>query len=292
MRPEDLHWIPPAAPRDARLAPVEVQWLGTAGFALRSGDTTILVDPYVTRASFARCATGAIASAYHQWRSYVPRADAIVVGHTHFDHVLDVPAIASAHGAHVYGSRSAARLCLAQGVPAALVHDVEADTSAGRTVTTAIGPFEISFVPSAHSPLLLGRVPFPGELSDCDALPMRVQRYRCGAVFSARIAVAGRVIYHLGSAELLDQQLRPESVDLLLFCVAGWTTSTRLPYRVSRALAPRTVLLSHWDDFFRPLSEPARMLPAMRMPALVDSLVRESRDTSVVTLPLMGRLWL
>src|SRR5690606_108406 len=86
-----------------------------------------------------------------------PKAHAIVAGHTHFDHVLDVPAIARATGATVYGSRSCAALCRASGVPEAQIVDVQ---SRGRAPMRAeVGPFELRFVPSVHSAFLFGRIP-------------------------------------------------------------------------------------------------------------------------------------
>ena len=39
---------------------------------------------------------------------WVPAADAVLLGHTHFDHVLDAPAIVQQHGCAVYGSASVA----------------------------------------------------------------------------------------------------------------------------------------------------------------------------------------
>src|SRR5262252_6169336 len=61
---------------------LEVTWLGTAAFRFSYEGTVRWIDP----------------------------ADAVLVGHTHFDHALDVPAIARAHGCPVYGSRSLAHL--------------------------------------------------------------------------------------------------------------------------------------------------------------------------------------
>jgi L-ascorbate metabolism protein UlaG (beta-lactamase superfamily) len=287
MRPEDLHWRPAADTPTSPDAAVRVRWLGTAGFAIEHGGTVLLIDPYLTRASLARCVATTLAPDTRLVPRYVPRADAIIVGHTHFDHALDVPAIARATGAVVYGSRSAAALCLASGVARERVRDVEDAAQRGRAEVD-VGPFRLRFVPSAHSRLVLGRVPFPGEIADCAQVPMRAERYRCGAVFGVEIRVAGRTIFHLGSAEILARDDLPRGVDLALLCVAGWTSSPDLPERVARALAPRRVLLSHWDDFFRPLDRPARLLPAMRLPQLVDRLARATRDAEVYTLPLLG----
>src|SRR5579883_2636208 len=98
VRPEDIAWSPDAlAPgaREGSLARrVCVRWLGTAGFAIEHDGRTLLVDPYVTRASLARCIVAPLRPDVRAIARHVPQADAIVLGHTHFDHALDAPAIA------------------------------------------------------------------------------------------------------------------------------------------------------------------------------------------------------
>jgi len=271
--------------------PVTVTWLGTAGFAIACEGHTLLIDPYVTRASLLACATRRLEPDHERLRSLFPRADAIVLGHTHFDHALDAPAIARATGARVFGSRSAVALCRTSGVPAAQIVDVE-ERSQLRPFEAEVGPFLLRFVPSAHSKLAFGKVPFAGDIADCDEVPLGVTRYRCGAVFGVEIRVAGRSLYHVGSAELVEERLTTarRAIDLALVCVAGWTSTPQFPERIVRALGPSRVLLSHWDDFFRPLDAPLRALPAMRLPALVERLQRASRDVEVGTLPLLGSL--
>jgi L-ascorbate metabolism protein UlaG (beta-lactamase superfamily) len=268
---------------------LRVRWLGTAGFELACEGHTLLIDPYLTRASLLRCLAGPLRSDPALVALHAPKADAIVLSHTHFDHALDAPAIARATGARVFGSRSAAALCRAEGVAAAQISEVEL-AGAGGPHEAEVGPFRLRFFPSAHSPLLFGRVPFPGDIADCDEVPLRAHRYRCGAVFGLEVRAAGRTLFHLGSAELLEQGLSggPREVDLLLLCTAGWTTSRSLPERAMKALSPRAALLSHWDDFLRPLHKPARALPAMQMPRLVERLARASRDLRIGTLPLLG----
>jgi L-ascorbate metabolism protein UlaG (beta-lactamase superfamily) len=290
MRPEDLAWKPDALGREAGRDTVRVQWLGTAGFVIEHDGHTLLLDPYVTRASLARCVVAPLHPDRDAIRRCIPRADAVVVGHTHFDHALDVPRIARTTGARVFGSRSAAALCLAQGVEPDRVQVVERDAGS-EPVEREVGPFSLRFIPSAHSRLVLGRVPFPGEIADCGDVPMRTEAYKCGAVFGVEIRVAGRTLYHLGSAELIDANVDVKNVDLLLMCVAGWTTSRDFPERVGHRLAPGAVLLSHWDDFFRPIDRPARLLPTMQMPRLVDRLARASRGARVGTVPIFGEVW-
>lgn len=287
MRPEDIAFGPGAFEVPGHRSPLRVTWLGTAGFRLEHEGTTILIDPYVTRASMWSCVRGPLSSDARSVARFAPRADAIVAGHTHFDHVLDVPAIAKASGAKVFGSRSCARLCRLEGVEEDRVVDVE--THRGEPLRVEVGPFELRFVPSVHSAFLLGRVPFPGDISDCEQVPLHTRDYRCGAVFGVDIRVAGRRIYHLGSADLLEAY--PErDVDLLLMCVAGWTTTERFCPRVMGALRPGAILLSHWDNFFSSMEAGAHALPAMQMPRLVDGLVAVDPSVSIGTVPILGSI--
>src|SRR5262249_22748340 len=150
----------------------------------------------------------------------------------HFDHALDAPLIAKQTGALVLGSRSAAALCRASGVPADRVRVVEREPGADP-IEIEVGPFELRFLPSAHSRFFFGRVPLPGDIADCDDVPMRTERYRCGAVFTVEIRIGGRTITHVGSAELVGDRHRAS--DLLLLCAAGWRSTPDLPERVVRA---------------------------------------------------------
>jgi L-ascorbate metabolism protein UlaG (beta-lactamase superfamily) len=289
VQPTDIAFAPRTLGEGDR-RDVRVRWLGTAGFAIEHGEHTVLIDPYLTRAPLTHCLTMPLRSDLDALRRYAPRADAIVVGHTHFDHALDVPDLALMTGAKVFGSHSAAMLCRARGVPEDRVQIVERDAG-GRPVETEVGPFRLRFIPSVHAPLVLGRVPFAGEISDCSDVPMRVGSYRCGAVFGVEVRVGGRTLFHLGSAEIVDSNVDVRNVDLLLMCATGWNTSRDLPERIGKRLAPDAILLSHWDDFLRPLEKPVHTLPAVQMPRLVERLTRASDGAKIGTLPILGELW-
>ena len=85
MRPEDIAWTPDVLGKTAGPGSVRVRWLGTAGFAIEHGAHVVLIDPYVTRASLARCVLRPLAVDLAAIGRHVPKADAIVLGHTHLD---------------------------------------------------------------------------------------------------------------------------------------------------------------------------------------------------------------
>jgi len=255
--------------------PVRVQWLGAAGFRVSHGDCSLWIDPFLTRPSLPRCIARRVASDREVVARHVDRADAVLVGHTHLDHALDVPWVARLTGADVYGSWSAARLCHAQGVADGQVHVVEREAGA-EPVQVRVGPFEVRFVPSRHAKMLAGRVPFAGEIEQVGRGPLRASEYRCGTVFVMELRVAGRLIVHVGSAAV-DRGESEAQADLVLLCASGWRASPRLPETLVERYGPRAVLLSHWDDFFRGLEEPVRELPRVGM----DELARRLGDRKV-----------
>src|SRR5215218_10287194 len=97
-------------------AGLELEWLGVAGYRLSYEGTTVLVDPYVSRAPLrALLLRRPVLPDERLIDRYVRRADAILIGHTQWDHAVDAPAIARRDGAMVYGSDSLARLMALHG---------------------------------------------------------------------------------------------------------------------------------------------------------------------------------
>lgn len=261
---------------------LELEWLGTSGFRLSFEGTTILVDPYLTRlplrAFFGRrpaLPDAAVVAAR------APRADAVLVGHAHFDHVLDAPLIARRSGARVFGSRSTASLMRLHGL-APLMVEVEPYR------TYEIGPFEVTFVPSAHARLVLGMaVPMDGDIT-CEHLDELTARdYGCGQVYGIHIRAGGVTFYHQGSAELIDEAVRHRGVDVFLAAIAGRGFSRRYLERAIRRLEPRVVVPHHHDDFFRPLDRPMELSFNVDLCGAIEEVRRASRDVAVATL---GRL--
>jgi L-ascorbate metabolism protein UlaG (beta-lactamase superfamily) len=257
---------------------LSLQWLGTAGFALAYADTTVLIDPYVTRRDLRASVT---ARALHADPDLVaellPAADAVLVGHTHFDHAVDVPTIA-ASGATVYGSSSARTLL---GLHGLADRSVEVVTDAAYE----IGPFTVRFVPSRHSRLLAGlAVPSDGELT-CDALDhLGLKAYRCGQVWGIHLDVAGITLYHQGSANLVEDAYRHGPVDVFLCGIAGRVYTRDFTARALRLLQPAVVIPHHHDDFFRPLGQPMGLSLNVNLEGFVNDVDRLDPDITVRTL--------
>jgi L-ascorbate metabolism protein UlaG (beta-lactamase superfamily) len=162
---------------------LELEWLGTAGYRLSFEGQTLLIDPYLTRVPlssvFKREATHADRALHDR---FLPPAAlnvvGILVGHTHFDHAIDVPELARSFDTNAFGSSSLVQLMALHAMRERAV-EVEAHR------VYELGPFTVRFIPSLHSKLLLGyKVPFDGALT-CDHLDkLSPSAYRCGPVYA------------------------------------------------------------------------------------------------------------
>jgi L-ascorbate metabolism protein UlaG (beta-lactamase superfamily) len=148
-----------------------------------------------------------------------------------------------------------------------------------------VGPFRFHFVPSVHSKLQLGlAVPYAGELT-CEHVDELIpQAYRCGQVYGIWIEVAGVQIYHQGSADLVDDEIRDRDVDVFLCGIAGRRFAARYLERIVARLAPRAIVPTHYDDFFRPLDAHPTFSFNVNLTGFAEEVRAVSRDLPVHTL--------
>lgn len=275
-----LDWV--TAPPIGLPAGLELQWLGTAGFRFSFGGVTLLVDPYVSRPDLrVVLSRRALVSSPDLVERHLPKADAVLVGHTHFDHALDVPALAARDGAEVYGSGSVVNLLGLYGL-------ADQAVSVVPHKPYEIGPFTVTFVPSRHSKLLGGlAVPSAGELT-CDHLDgLCSTAYRCGQVWGIHIEVDGFSLYHQGSADVVDDEVRHRGVDVFLCGIAGRLFTPHYLERILGLLSPKVVVPQHWDDFFRPLAAETASSFNVNLYRFPDEVADVSREFEVRTLEPM-----
>jgi L-ascorbate metabolism protein UlaG (beta-lactamase superfamily) len=267
-------------------AGLEVQWLGVSGYRMTYEGHTLLIDPYVSRCSLEDLVRRRpVIPDPHRIERFIgdpPSVVGVLVGHTHFDHAVDAPALAKRFNCQAYGSDSLVTLMRLHGAG-----DLGVSVEPYRTYE--LGPFVVSFVPSLHSKLVLGlAVPFDGELT-CDHLDgLTPAAYRCGQVWGIYIDVAGVSFYHQGSANLIDDAIRRRGVDVFLAGVAGRGFTRNYWPRILAALAPGAVVPTHYDDFFRALDQPQGFTTNVHLSEVPDEIHAVSRDFTVAALPLLG----
>ncbi len=117
-----------------------LDWYGCATYRLTIGDMVVFLDAYIDRVP------GAAGPQPPQRPEDIERADWIVIGHSHFDHLWGAERIARRTGATIIGSHETVRVMEAAGVPLSQLMPV----AGGERIRLA-DDVHVSVYPSLHS---------------------------------------------------------------------------------------------------------------------------------------------
>lgn len=276
---------------------VEIVHLGTAGLYVGWRGTALLAGPFFSNPSLLgsqveriRPRHGAIARALFRLPS--ERVAAIIVGHSHYDHLADVPTIALRHArrARLYVNRTGARALAPFRGLRGRIETVEDLPATGLILTDAVGnlqPIRLRAFASDHAPQIGSICWNSGEISESwsdatgDWSRRRWRHLPAGTTHAFLIELLERTptgpddqpdvvyrIYYQDSANRAGTGLpvasaTPVAVDLAVLCIASHQNAPGHPEHLLEALAPRHVLVSHWDDFFRSTWRPRRLVPLL-----------------------------
>ena len=231
------------------------RWLGNAGFEFKLGKTILMVDPFLTRPSQTQLFFGRTAVDVQAVNEFVTKCDHILASHAHFDHFMDVPEIAVRTGAKVHGSANTCELARRLGVPENQTHPIGADDE------FEINDIKVKVIPALH-PWIPGYT--PGQLKKELKPPLRLRDYCMDSCLSFLISFQGRRI-------LVWSSIGTENAETADVLICRAVSGERWYARLMESVQPDLAIPSHWDDMFRPLSEPVRPYfspPCLALPPL------------------------
>jgi L-ascorbate metabolism protein UlaG (beta-lactamase superfamily) len=268
---------------------VTARFLGTSSIVFSDGKTVVISDGFVSRPGLAEVLFGLIEPKRARIEDALARlkltkADAIFASHSHYDHAMDAPIIATRTGAVLLGSASTANVGRGLYLPEdriRIVHHGE---------THPFDRFELSFFESLHSP----GEQFSGTIDRPLTPPARVSRWTTSTTWSVFVRhAAGTILVH-GSTNYVPGALRGQRADVVYLGIgrlAKQSTAFVDGYwdEVVRATEARRVVLVHWDDFFRPLDDaPLKPLPFDDFARSVQRIrCRADRDGVDMVLPVV-----
>ena len=251
--------VPPA---DAD-APLTVTWLGVATLLISDGTSALMTDGFFSRPSLATVALRRVEPSLERIigcleRTRVRTLEAVIPVHTHYDHALDSAVVAARTEATLVGGESAANVGRGHGLP----EDRIVVAKSGEQLS--LGAYEVTLIESKHSP----PDRYPGVITEPIVPPTKASAYKCGEAWSVLIhhPHTDRRLLIQGSAGFVEGALAGQRAEVVYLGVGqlGLQSDeymTNYWNEVVRAVGARRVVLIHWDDFFRPLTEPLRALP-------------------------------
>ncbi|MGE5223301.1 MAG: MBL fold metallo-hydrolase [Omnitrophica WOR_2 bacterium] len=241
--------------------PARFRRLGAAGIEIKIRGKSLVVDPYFTRIPFWKIWTGGVTPNRAIIEQCLPQAGYILVTHSHFDHLMDVPVAIRHTEAVAFGSRNTCRILKIQAIPP----DHRIEIHAGEHLD--LGELQVDVLQApVHSPPGFRPGPVPPDLKP----PLKARDYSTDDFYSFLISVNNLRILH--GVPLYPQ--KAARIDLWLPGMYLGAESREYAHWIGliRSLRPKVIIPVHWDNFFRPLSRPeqpvlapsGKILPPLR----------------------------
>src|SRR5437868_5674254 len=270
-------------------AEVRLTYLGVAGFLIRAGSEAGMTAPSFTHPSIWAVATPF--SPIHSDSQTVDRelrrllgkdtavlgsVSAILVGHSHYDHLMDVPLLARRYTpqARIYGSLTTKRTLMGDSSMRARAGQIDSLSPADSVIGTAwrVGRWlyspsrriRVMALRSSHAPNWWFITLAPcHERVDRTSLPRTGWGWCRGEPVSYIIDLLDdrgqttfRIFYQDAVSHPLDVVLPPfaradqHQIDVAIICAGNFKKLTDYPTLLLAALRPRYVIVGHWEDFF------------------------------------------
>jgi L-ascorbate metabolism protein UlaG (beta-lactamase superfamily) len=225
---------------------VVLKWLGNTGWEIRVGKTLILIDPFLTRKE---------PSANAPWKTdeeavlkVISGADYIFAGHSHADHIGDLPFIAKRFGSKVIGSRTTANIALTAGVDKAQLVTI----SGGEKLD--FKDFSVQVIESVHGAIMRGgsrRRPKFEEITSPRAGPLIGSSFVEGGCYLYYFTFGKHRMLHQSTGGFIEENLGGLRPDIALLYPMDRNDVTVM----LKILQPKSVFVHHFDEWRSPISE-------------------------------------
>ena len=257
---EDIDW-PPYPSIVPSIDAVTMTWLGATTLLFDDGETQVLIDGFLSRPTLSDALLGEPVESDAATINYVldeyriRRLAAIIPVHSHYDHAMDIGAIANRSSASILGSESTANIARGAGVPEDQIIVAE------NRGAYSFGLFTVTMIEMPHAPIGWGgSVPVAGTIDEPLQVPAPIWAYREGQSYSIVIEHPhGTTLVH-GSGGYIDDALSGVKADVVMLGVAlleglGRDYVEKYWQAVVTTTGAAHVFPFHFDDYTQPFGE-------------------------------------
>lgn len=245
---------------------VHVTFAGVSTLLISDGTTNLMVDgffsrPGITQVMFGEVGPDEDAIDWGLARLGVSTLDAIFPVHAHYDHAMDTPIVAAKTGAVMLGGPSASMIARGVNLPEDQIVTVEEGQS------YRFGAFDVRFIEGVHAPVATQNAMQP-EITAPLVPPANAFAYPTGKAWSIVIGHTTpeglrKQMLVQGSAGYVEGNLADIKADAVFLGIGGFGSQApeqKQAYwdETIKATQVQNIYLTHWDDFFLPLTEPLK----------------------------------
>ncbi|QUM83826.1 hypothetical protein HWV02_04425 [Moritella sp. 28] len=251
---------------------LDIQYLGVGGYLFQYGYDSIMTAPSFTNPGLINVSLPLpIESDYALIDELLPveakQAEFILVGHAHYDHLMDVPYIMQQHmpTTTAVGSTTMTNIVTAVIADERLfdITDYAAEgEQPGRWIYNRNNTIRFMPIKSDHAPHFMGIKVMSGTYEDAlTELPSTAYGWKEGQTYAYVIDFldsqqqpAYRIHYQDAASNspdgLMPVMNDTKAVDMAILCVAAFHQVDDYPEAILQQTQPNTIVLGHWEDFF------------------------------------------
>jgi hypothetical protein len=278
---------PPSPQPEPTADQAAVRYLGAGGLYVEWQGTALLLSPFfsnpgVLRAQFGRLSSDAEAVRRGLGAMDLSRVRAIAAGHSHYDHLADLPGVAETYApaARIYvnqaGFNALAPLPPLAGRVVSLEGEEGRDWIWLRDADENRMPIRFRKVESEHAPQFFHYRYAAGPIDPAwteDWQHRHLRDLHAGTTFAFVIDLMSQDLETVRFRMYYQDAANPEGkglpsfegmgehgFDLAVLCMASYQFVRHHPESIIGGLHPRHVLVTHYEDFFRDTRKPVRFV--------------------------------
>lgn len=224
---------------------MEITWLGTAGFLIKTHQTEFTFDPFLSRGLGLPTPF-----TYNDFKN----TELILLGHGHFDHAFDVPEILKFNNAKVFAPGLTGFLLFLRGVDKNRI--VTTDNKEFIKKEIKLRAFKSKHINFDRKLVLetIHRCGIKGCLGFCS----RGLLYPKGLVQTYLFEIQSKRFLFMSSAGATREELieyQNLEIDYFMVPLQGHSEIQKIAANLTSIINPKVVIPHHHDDFYPPLSQ-------------------------------------